>query len=163
MADDLIPLYRTMLLIRRFEERVAEMYTLGKIGLIKMCELLDAEIPDTRFAILGPGWVGTKIHRATLYAGERSGANYARTLQKLASDELVPMDQVVACCDWLIASPREVVSGRNFSLVWDRWGDPALEAALRADADMYRLRRHGNDRLVREEPISERTHGVHRD
>ena len=32
MADDLTPLYRTMLLIRRFEERVAEMYTLGKIG-----------------------------------------------------------------------------------------------------------------------------------
>ena len=32
MADDLVPLYRTMLLIRRFEERVAEMYTLGKIG-----------------------------------------------------------------------------------------------------------------------------------
>ncbi len=32
MADDLIAFYRTMLLIRRFEERVAEMYTLGKIG-----------------------------------------------------------------------------------------------------------------------------------
>ncbi|MEO6665236.1 MAG: pyruvate dehydrogenase (acetyl-transferring) E1 component subunit alpha [Nitrospiria bacterium] len=32
MAQDLIALYRTMLLIRRFEERVAEMYTLGKIG-----------------------------------------------------------------------------------------------------------------------------------
>lgn len=32
MAEDLIALYRTMLLIRRFEERVAEMYTLGKIG-----------------------------------------------------------------------------------------------------------------------------------
>ncbi len=32
MADDLLALYRTMLLIRRFEERTAEMYTLGKIG-----------------------------------------------------------------------------------------------------------------------------------
>lgn len=32
MSDDLVALYRTMLLIRRFEERVAEMYTLGKIG-----------------------------------------------------------------------------------------------------------------------------------
>jgi pyruvate dehydrogenase E1 component alpha subunit len=32
MSDDAVALYRTMLLIRRFEERVAEMYTLGKIG-----------------------------------------------------------------------------------------------------------------------------------
>lgn len=32
MPDDIVALYRTMLLIRRFEERAAEMYTLGKIG-----------------------------------------------------------------------------------------------------------------------------------
>jgi NAD(P)-dependent dehydrogenase (short-subunit alcohol dehydrogenase family) len=43
-------------------------YVISKIALIKMCELLDAEVPDTRFAIVGPGWVKTKIHQATLKA-----------------------------------------------------------------------------------------------
>ena len=50
-------------------------YTISKIALIKMCELLDAEVPDTRFAILGPGWVKTKIHEATLRVGAQAGAN----------------------------------------------------------------------------------------
>ena len=44
-------------------------YTLSKVSLIKACELLDAEVPDTRFVILGTGWVKTKIHEATLRAG----------------------------------------------------------------------------------------------
>ena len=46
-------------------------YTISKIALIKMCELLDAEIPDVNFVILGPGWVKTKIHQATLDAGQK--------------------------------------------------------------------------------------------
>ena len=48
-------------------------YTISKIALIKMCELLDAEIEDTRFTIVGPGWVKTKIHEATLKAGGKGG------------------------------------------------------------------------------------------
>src|SRR5947209_8464765 len=63
-------------------------YTISKIASVKMVELLDAEVVDTRFAILGPGWVKTKIHQATLQAGAgRAGDNYQRTQRMLASDE----------------------------------------------------------------------------
>jgi NAD(P)-dependent dehydrogenase (short-subunit alcohol dehydrogenase family) len=120
-------------------------YIVSKIALMKMCELLDAEVADTRFVILGPGWVRTKIHNETLAAGTRAGSNFERTQTKLASDELTPMEQVVDCCDWIVASPREIVGGRNFSVVFDRWGTPELEAALASDRDMYKLRRNGND------------------
>ena len=41
-------------------------YTISKIASIKMVELLDAEIIDTSFSIIGPGWVKTKIHNSTL-------------------------------------------------------------------------------------------------
>lgn len=128
-------------------------YTISKIALIKMCELLDAEVPDTRFAILGPGWVRTKIHESTLRAGARAGSNLQRTKEKLAGDELVPMSRVVECCDWMIAAPRDVVSGRNISLVYDDWGSPELDQLLKSDPNMYKLRRLGNDRLVRSRPI----------
>jgi NAD(P)-dependent dehydrogenase (short-subunit alcohol dehydrogenase family) len=120
-------------------------YTISKVALIKMCELLDTEIPDTRFAIVGPGWVKTKIHEATLKARGKAGANYQRTKEKLASDECTPMETVLDCCDWVINAPRKVVSGRNFSVVFDKWGDAELEQALIANSDMYKLRRHGND------------------
>lgn len=125
-------------------------YIVSKIALIKMCELLDAEIPDTRFLIVGPGWVKTKIHDSTLKAGERAGANYQRTMEKLASDEWTPMEQVLDCCDWLVSAPPELVSGRNFSAVFDRWGTEELERRLAQEPNMYKLRRYGNDWLVKD-------------
>ncbi len=120
-------------------------YTMSKIALIKMCELLDAEIPDTSFVILGPGWVKTKIHQATVRAGHKAGDNYQQTRTKLAQDEGTPMETVLDCCDWLVKADRQVVSGRNFSVVFDKWGEQLLTKKLLEDPHMYKLRRHGND------------------
>jgi len=125
-------------------------YIVSKIALIKICELLDAEIPDTRFVIVGPGWVKTKIHESTLRAGGRAGDNYQRTINKLAKNECTPMEQVLDCCDWLVDKPRELVSGRNFSVVFDRWGTEELVEKLGQEPNMYKLRRYGNDWLVKD-------------
>ena len=124
-------------------------YIVSKIALIKMCELLDAEIPDTRFVIVGPGWVNTKIHNSTLRAGVRAGNNYQRTIDKLASNDLTPMEEILRCCDWVVNAPRELVSGRNFSVVHDMWRAQELAEELVEEPNMYKLRRFGNDRLVR--------------
>lgn len=123
-------------------------YTVSKIALIKMCELLDAEIAGIRFTIIGPGWVKTKIHEATLRAGARAGANYQRTLEQLSGDECTPMERVLECCEWAMDAPRTVVSGRNFAVAGDEWGTPELEEALLKDPNLYKLRRHGNERLA---------------
>lgn len=121
-------------------------YTVSKIALIKMCELLDAELGDTRFVIIGPGWVKTKIHQPTLSAGEAlAGDNYQKTLAKLAGDECTTMDRILDCFDWAITTPCNAVSGRNFSVVFDPWGKEALEEELRRDPHMYKLRRWRND------------------
>lgn len=119
-------------------------YIISKIALIKMCELLDTEIPDTRFVIVGPGWVKTKIHNATIKAGSRAGDNYKRTIEKLANGDCTSMDKVLEFCDWAINSPRELVSGRNFSLVYDPWKSDRLKEKLLNTSDMYKLRRAGN-------------------
>ena len=124
-------------------------YTVSKIALIKMTELLAAEIPDTRFTIVGPGWVKTKIHKSTLDAGTRAGDNYKRTIEKLAGNECTPMHSVLDCCDWLISSPKKIVSGRNFSVVFDMWGSKELEEKLEQEPDMYKLRRYQNEFLIR--------------
>jgi NAD(P)-dependent dehydrogenase (short-subunit alcohol dehydrogenase family) len=120
-------------------------YIVSKIALIKMCELLDAENGDARFAIVGPGWVKTKIHESTLRAGQEAGSNYQRTLEKLAGNECTPMDRVLDFCDWVIRSPRNVVSGRNFSVVYDPWESESWKTELIRNPDMYKLRRQGND------------------
>jgi NAD(P)-dependent dehydrogenase (short-subunit alcohol dehydrogenase family) len=126
-------------------------YTISKIALIKMTELLDAEIQDTRFSIIGPGWVKTKIHDSTLKAGTMAGDNFEKTKNKLASDEFTSMDDVLNSCDWIVNSPKEVVSGRNFSTVFDLWGTKELTQKLLNDFNMYKLRRYGNDIMIKGE------------
>jgi NAD(P)-dependent dehydrogenase (short-subunit alcohol dehydrogenase family) len=119
-------------------------YTVAKIALIKTVELLDAELPDCRFSILGPGWVKTRIHRETLAAGQAAGAAYRQTLERLESGAgFTPPERIREFCDWVLASPREVVGGRNFSIVHDQYGDE-LSERLKADPHLYKLRRHGN-------------------
>ncbi len=103
-------------------------YTTSKIALIKMCELLDAEIPHTRFIIVGPGWVDTKIHK----------------ISKPEHAKFTPMDRVLDCCDWLIDCPRIAVGGRNFSVAFDNWGTRELAEMLIEYPEMYKLRRCGN-------------------
>ncbi|MDR3623843.1 MAG: SDR family NAD(P)-dependent oxidoreductase [Chlamydiales bacterium] len=125
-------------------------YTLSKIALIKMCELLDAEMPDTRFTIVGPGWVKTKIHEATLQAGMLAGKNQQQTKDKLNSKECTPMEDVIQCCNWLITTSSLGVCGRNFSVVYDLWGTRKLEESLELDPHLYKLRRCGNSLLQKD-------------
>jgi len=117
----------------------------AKIAQIKMCELLDAEIPDCRFVIVGPGWVKTKIHEETLRAGAAAGTNLKRTQQKMASNECTPIERVVEFLDWCQTQPKSVLGGRNFSVVHDIWGQPKLSAKLAATPDAFKLRRWLND------------------
>jgi len=121
-------------------------YTVSKIAQIKMTELLDAEIMDSRFTIIGPGWVKTKIHKSTINAGEKlAGENYKRTIDMLDKANSLSISKVVDCCNWAIKSERQIVSGRNISLVFDNWGDSILDEQLKNDPDMYKLRRHRNN------------------
>jgi NAD(P)-dependent dehydrogenase (short-subunit alcohol dehydrogenase family) len=119
-------------------------YTISKIALIKMMELLDAEIQDTRFSIVGPGWVKTKIHQETLRAGDKAGTNLSATEAKLADDKCTDVQHVLKFCDWIATASRDVIGGRNFSLVHDQWGSVELDEFLKKEKDAYKLRRSGN-------------------
>lgn len=122
-------------------------YCLGKIALIKMCELLDDECPDLNAFIVGTGWVRTKLHEQTMAAGALAGENLART--KSFVEQGAPgtsYADIAAMIQWGVEQGRPVAGGRNFSVVHDGWraGGVELAAALRADANKFKLRRHGN-------------------
>lgn len=131
-------------------------YCGSKVFLIKMCELLDTESPDTSFFIIGPGIVRTKIHEQTRRARERSGSNYQRVLDFLNSSNAgTSHDQIYACLRWCVDAGKHVIGGRNISLVYDAWrdGGAALAHALEKDPNLYKLRRFGNDLCVVEKKI----------
>jgi NADP-dependent 3-hydroxy acid dehydrogenase YdfG len=120
-------------------------YTVSKIAQIKMCELLDAEIDNCKFSIIGPGWVNTKIHEETLDAKDNAEFAYKQTLKQFESEDWTPMQRIAECCEWIMRTPKNIVSGRNFSIVHDAWGEASLEKNLKNDPDLYKLRRHGNE------------------
>lgn len=120
-------------------------YTVSKIAMIKMVELLAAEMPEVKFVIIGPGWVKTKIHNAILSAGELAGSSFERTLKKFEDDDFTPMSRVIDCCNFLIDGPRESLSGRNYSAVFDRWDEINFVEDLTSNPNNYKLRRFGNN------------------
>jgi short-subunit dehydrogenase len=121
-------------------------YTLAKITSIKVTELLDAEIKDTKFTILGPGWVKTKIHKATLEQPSNSGKNYRKTIEIFKKNNFYPMSEVIKCCNWLINADKALVGGRNFSSVFDPWNSKKI-TKIKKDSNLFKLRRYGNNFL----------------
>jgi len=120
-------------------------YTISKIASIKMCELLDFEIKDVKFSILGPGWVKTKIHESTLNQQNLAGDNFERTQQMVLGGPMTQMSDVIDMCNWLVTQPKSVVGGRNFSLVHDAWRSKGINEWLIEDSNRYKLRRFGNE------------------
>jgi short-subunit dehydrogenase len=120
-------------------------YTVSKIMLIKMCELLDDENPDMNIFIIGPGWVKTKIHYQTLKAGDKAGKNYNKTKQFIAHGIGTSMDDIYDCIERLIKAGKNISSGRNFSVVHDKWRGDKLMQELRKNVNMYKLRRFKNE------------------
>jgi NAD(P)-dependent dehydrogenase (short-subunit alcohol dehydrogenase family) len=122
-------------------------YCLSKIALIKMCELIDDEVPDLNAFIVGPGFLPTKIHEQTFANPEAAGANLEKTQRfYAAADGGLTSDDLFDCINWCVRSGRDAVGGRNVAAVHDPWrrGGDELAATLRQDLNLFKLRRAGN-------------------
>ena len=119
-------------------------YTISKIALIKMTELLDAELPQIRFVIIGPGWVETKIHNQTL-ANSQSPINIREeTKRRIAQGDFIQVSKVVETIFWALSAPRDLIGGRNFSVADDPITSKDFQLKLREDNNLFKLRRYGN-------------------
>lgn len=109
-------------------------YASSKVFLIKMCELLDSENSDLNVFIVGPGFLPTKIHRSQnldFLSLRKSNTSFR---------------DIYDCINWCVASGKEVISGRNFSVVHDEWRDGGrqLREQLVKDENKFKLRRFRN-------------------
>lgn len=126
-------------------------YCVAKIGLIKMCELIDDEAEDLNIFILGPGFVRTKTHFETLQAGDKAEGNLARVRAFIESGaQGTRFEDIYACLLWARENGRSTVGGRNLSVVHDPWGTQTLAEELLRDKDMFKLRRARNNNIIME-------------
>ncbi len=106
-------------------------YNIGKMGLLKAVESMDAETPDAKFFALAPGYIPTKIHRATF------DANWPNEV--IARGPTATMEGVYACLKWCLEQPKNIIGGRNICA-----SDPMsneLAARLALNPSLYKLRR----------------------
>jgi NAD(P)-dependent dehydrogenase (short-subunit alcohol dehydrogenase family) len=122
-------------------------YTLSKIALTKAMELLATEEPKIRFISLGTGWIDTPIHSQTLKAGMNAGAKLYETIRRYSDNDFNDISEVSKFIAWIYDQNLEAISGRNFSLKFDSWGSENLIEKLLLDKDMFKLRRHGNEKI----------------
>lgn len=124
-------------------------YGISKIMLTKLCELFDFENKDIIFSILGPGWTKTKMHYETINEKrENVGENYERTVEFMEKGVGTSMEDIFNCVEWVCEQDKEIVGGRNFSVVYDKWkkdSSETLKKVLKEDINMYKLRRFKND------------------
>lgn len=130
-------------------------YCVAKIGLIKMCELIDDEAEDLNIFILGPGFVRTKTHFETLQAGDKAEGNLERVRAFIESGaQGTRFEDIYACLLWARENGRSTVGGRNLSVVHDPWGTQTLAEELLRDKDMFKLRRARNNNITMEKKES---------
>ena len=103
-------------------------YNTAKMAVIKLVEQLNHETQDCKFVAFGPGYVKTKIHKATLDAGWPN--------ERIARGDGNSMEDVYAAMKWCIEQPKEVVGGRNICV-----SDKISPEFLEKDPNMFKLRR----------------------
>ena len=116
-------------------------YTISKISLIKMIELLDFEIEDMKFIIIGPGMINTKIHNQTLKQPKLAREHYINVLQRIKNKKYNSLTDFVACIDYLIQLPKNIIGGRNISFEFDDWKSSKFIKLLKKDQNRFKLRR----------------------
>lgn len=118
-------------------------YVLSKIFLIKFVELLDFEEKNINICILGPGWVNTKIHKATIQSSLKKLPNKKIAKKILKRDDTDKFNQLYHCINWIFSN-MNTLSGRNISLDYDNWGSNKLLKRLDKNINLFKLRRFGN-------------------
>ena len=121
-------------------------YTSSKIALMKNIELLDHEISDCKFTIIGPGWIKSKIHDQTLTAEFVPKHALEETISRLKTNNFGSLEHLTTCIDWVFSQDKDVVGGRNISFQHDRW-ETDLATLLKQNPNYGKLRRSGNKAL----------------
>ena len=120
-------------------------YSLSKLLLIKISELISEEYRDLRSTTIGPGFINTKIHQE-LVAKKRKAATaykkYLKLKKKKQKDEK-SHDNLYNLIKTCIKNP-EISNGRNFSSKYDDWQNnfKKYKLKIKKNNNFFKLRRY---------------------
>jgi NAD(P)-dependent dehydrogenase (short-subunit alcohol dehydrogenase family) len=120
-------------------------YAASKAAIVRLSENLAAELAESgvRVNCVAPGFVGTRMHEATLGAGpEAAGADYYERTRRLMDRGGASAAAAAELVCLLLGDPEPApFTGRLISAQWDPWRDAGYRDRLRAAPDLATLRR----------------------
>lgn len=122
-------------------------YATSKIAIVRFTENLSIELADKNFDIncVAPGFVATRIHEATLQAGEKAaGAGFFSGTKKQIESGGIPPEKAANLTAFLLSSASDGITGKFISAPWDPWEENSFQDLLRTDKDFATLRRIDN-------------------
>ena len=118
-------------------------YTLSKLLLIKLSELISDEYKDINCVTIGPGYIDTKIHQQLIKNKNKAKDFYKKYLSlKLHNNNVDPYQHIHDLILKCIKYPK-LSRGRNFSSKYDKWKNnfSRLKKNLIIDDNYFKLRR----------------------
>lgn len=116
-------------------------YAASKAGVVRLAESLAVEVAPLgiRVNALAPGFVATRIHEATLSAGELAGGDYLRRTREQLAGGGVPAELAGRAAVFLLSAESAGITGRLLAAPWDRWWE--WPERLSEGGDLFTLRR----------------------
>ena len=118
-------------------------YAVSKAAVVRFTETLAVEVAGHNIQVnaVAPGFVATRLHEATLAAGERAGADFLRKTREQLEQGAVDPATPAALVAYLASDKGDRITGKFISAVWDRWADLEQHLEDLAKTDVYTLRR----------------------
>lgn len=118
-------------------------YAASKAGVVRLAESLAVEVAPLgiRINALAPGFVATRIHEATLSAGELAGVEYLQRTREQLAEGGVPAELAARAAVFLLSDESAEITGRLVSAPWDRWWEWPHRLGESAGDDLFTLRR----------------------
>lgn len=118
-------------------------YASSKVAVVRLAESLAEELAPlgVRVNALAPGFVATRMHEATLVAGERAGDDYLRNTREQLAAGGVPPELAGRAAVFLLSDAAAGITGRLVSAPWDRWWEWPARRGQIEESDLFTLRR----------------------
>lgn len=118
-------------------------YASSKAAVVRLAETLAYELQPHNVTVnaLAPGFVATRMHKATLAAGEHAGTDYLERTRRELEAGGVPPRLAARAVVFLLSDRAAGITGRLLAAPWDRWWEwPEHQDAIE-DTDLFTLRR----------------------
>lgn len=118
-------------------------YACGKVGVVRFAETLAQEVAPAgiRVNCVAPGFVVTRMHDATLRAGEAAGKDYFERTRREVEGGGVSPDLAARAVSFLLSDAARGITGRLLAAPWDDWKVWPAHLDEIESSDLFTLRR----------------------